>query len=132
MNATKLPATTLALSAGILLILLPVSLVLWGRAMAFGVLVGGVLMLANFQVLRWSVESLLGETKRRGAAWFLVLFVLKFSLLAVAFYLAARSGKVHLLGLFLGSSVIVIAVMVLAPVLGVTGLSEGGRGGGQH
>jgi ATP synthase I subunit len=132
MSSAKLPAATLALSTGILLVLLPISLVLWGGAMALGVLIGGVLMLANFQILRWSVESLLSETRRRGAAWFLVLFVLKFSILAVAFYVAARSGKVHLLGLFLGSSVVVLAVMVLAPVLGVTGLSEGGRGGGQH
>lgn len=131
MNEAKLPGTTLALSTGILLILLLVSLVLWGVPMALGVLVGGVLMLANFQLLRWSVESLLSETRRRGAGWFLVIFVLKFSLLAVAFYLAARSGKVHLLGLFLGSSVVVLAVMVLAPVLGVKGLSEGGSRGGQ-
>lgn len=129
MDAQKLVATTRGLSATLLSGLIALSWLLWGGSVSLGVLVGGVLMIANFQVLQWTVQRLLSETSPGGAGGFLVVFFLKFALLAGLLTLALWSGKVHILGLFLGCSVVVLAVLVLAPILGVRGLSEDGEHG---
>jgi ATP synthase I subunit len=124
MQSSKLTSTTLALSGVLTLGLGALSLGLWGWGVALGVLIGGALMIVNFQVLNWTVGRFLSGTGRGGAAGYLVVFFVKFALLAGVLSLALWSGKIHVLGLFLGCSVVVLAVLAIAPVLGVSGLSE--------
>jgi hypothetical protein len=128
---SKLTSTAGKLSVGLLVVLLPVSWLVWGSRVGLGVLVGGVLTIANFWFLGWSVQRTLSQSGAPGSAGrFLGLFVLKFIVLAGALGLAVWSGKVHVLGLFLGCSVVVLAVLILAPILGITGLNEEEEHGG--
>jgi ATP synthase I chain len=131
LRGTALTSTTLLLSVALTLVFAAACLVLVGGGMALGVLIGGTLMVANFKVLQWSVTRLLSGGIDRGAGGFLVVFFLKLLLLGGLLSLAILSGKVHVLGLFLGCSVVVAAVLCLAPVLGVQGLNEDGGDGGR-
>ena len=125
MVASKLTAVTFGLSAGLLVLFLVLSWLLWSSAMTWGILLGGVAMLANLFVLRWSLGwTLRSGPEGQGAQRFLVAFGLKLCIFAVIFGLALWSGRVHPLGLVLGCSVVVGAILLLAPVLGFVGLTE--------
>jgi hypothetical protein len=131
MRASNLTSTTLGLSLALTAILTVLSFAVWGRAVALGVLFGGSLMLANFQVLRWTLGRFLSGG-RRGTGVYLAIFVIKFALLAVLLSLLIWSKWVDVLGLFLGCSVVVLAVLGLAPVLGAVGLKDEGENGERH
>jgi hypothetical protein len=132
MDASKLTSTTLGLSVAIFAVMLGVSQAMWGTRMALGVLVGGLLTLGNFVLLRWTVQQTLVPGQSGGAGRLLGVFVLKFVLLAGILGLALWSGRVHVLGLFLGCSVVVLAVLALAPILGLSGLTEEEGHGGRN
>jgi hypothetical protein len=118
LKPTDLASTTLALSVGLLALALGVSLALWGGAVALGVLAGGGLTIGSYAVLAWSVRRMLA---RPGASHGLLLavLVLKLVVLAGLLTLVVWSGRVHILGLFLGCSVVVLSVMALAALLAV-------------
>ena len=80
--------------------------------MVLGVLLGGVLASANFYALRRVVGGLLEGGQPRRLAFLGTLLILKFGLLAVLLYITIRFLPINAIGLLVGITVVVLAIVV--------------------
>lgn len=82
---------------------------------ALGVLVGGLVALANFRILqRTIIKSLMPKDKTKSGTMGLVLlkYYLRFAATAVLLWILVRQGYVDPLGLLAGLSVVVVSIIV--------------------
>ena len=101
---------TFRLSSIILLPLSIVSAFLWGRKIAMGILIGGILGLVNLRGLARGVEGLMGAYRPRGGK--LVFFSLfRLTLLAVILALLLIYRLVNPFGILIGFTVVFAAIM---------------------
>lgn len=95
----------------------------FGREVAGGIVVGGLLAVLNFYLMAHILISVLSrptlsreewQTAGRQAVTSMTLrYLLRFAALAVIIFLLIRSGWVHILGLIMGLSTIVITLLIL-------------------
>ena len=95
----------------------------FGREVAGGILVGGLLAVLNFHFMAHILISVLNRPARSPEEWqtagrqavsFMTLrYLLRFAALVVIIFLLIRSGWVHIFGLIMGLSTIVITLLIL-------------------
>jgi len=101
---------TFRLSAIILLPLAIVSAFIWGRKLAMGILVGGILGLVNLRGLARGVEGLIDSYRPKGGK--LVFFSLfRLTLLAFILALLLIYRLVNPFGILIGFTVVFVAIM---------------------
>jgi len=100
----------------ILLILSCGSFALWGRAQGTGVLVGGLIIIANFSLLQHTVSRafplLKGETKR-GKTSIILKYYFRLLGLGIILYFLVGRGHIDPVGLAVGLSTIYFSVVVI-------------------
>jgi hypothetical protein len=90
-------------------ILVLVNLILGSQALAVGVAVGGLLVIANFLAIRLLVGALIGKAYTKGYSIFILLVkMLVLVALVVAFFLFT---KLNIYGFFIGVSGVVIVII---------------------
>jgi hypothetical protein len=90
-------------------ILVLVNLILGSHALAIGVAVGGLLVIANFLAIRLLVGALIGKAYTKGYSIFILLVkMLVLVALVVAFFLFT---KLNIYGFFIGVSGVVIVII---------------------
>ena len=90
-------------------ILVLVNLILGSQALAIGVAVGGLLVIANFLAIRLLVGALIGKAYTKGYSIFILLVkMLVLVALVVAFFLFT---KLNIYGFFIGVSGVVIVII---------------------
>ena len=103
---------------GLLVVGIPIVWSKFGRGMALSFSLGGVISLANFYWLKRTLTALVnavavkGET--RSAAGVVFRFVLRYLLIAAASYVIFKSSEMSMLGLCIGLSLPVAAVLIEA------------------
>ncbi|MGQ9921041.1 MAG: ATP synthase subunit I [Desulfobacca sp.] len=95
----------------------------FGREVAGGILVGGLLAVLNFHLMAHVLISVLTrpvrspeerQTAGRQAVSFMTLrYLMRFAALVVIIFLLIRSGWVHIFGLIVGLSTIVVTLLIL-------------------
>ncbi len=95
----------------------------FGREVAGGILVGGLLAVANFYLMAHILITVLGRAVRSREEWqtagrqavsFMTWrYILRFAALVVIIFLLIRSGWVHVFGLLIGLSTMVITLLIL-------------------
>jgi hypothetical protein len=90
-------------------ILVLVNLILGSQALAIGVAVGGLLVIANFLTIRLLVGALIGKAYTKGYSVFILLVkMLVLVALVVIFFLFT---KLNIYGFFIGVSGVVIVII---------------------
>ena len=90
-------------------ILVLVNLILGSGALAIGVAVGGLLVIANFLAIRLLVGALIGKAYTKGYSIFILLVkMLVLVALVVAFFLFT---KLNIYGFFIGVSGVVVVII---------------------
>lgn len=90
-------------------ILALVNLILGSRALAIGVAVGGLLVIANFLAIRLLVGAMIGKAYTKGYSIFILLVkMLVLVGLVVAFF---QFTKLNIYGFFIGVSGVVIVII---------------------
>lgn len=108
----------LTLGSWLLLGTLTLAALLFGtRPFAAGVLAGGLLAIANFYWLRSALEKVLQLPVEQAGRSAIVRYVLRLAFLALAIGGLISYTRIDLLGLLLGLSVLVIAIIVLTVYL---------------
>ena len=90
------------------------SLPLFGKDFALGVLLGGGICLANYQLLWRHAKSSVTFTGRQGSAFMIKRYILRLALTGAVLYVLIAMLQVNVLGLLLGLSVIMLGVMSYA------------------
>jgi hypothetical protein len=95
----------------------------FGRQVAGGIVVGGLVALVNFHLMAHILTSVLGRTwksqeewqtaGRQAVSFMTARYILRFLALMVIIFLLIRSGWVHIFGLIIGLSTIVITLLIL-------------------
>ncbi len=105
----------------ILACLAAVSRLLLGGDFAVGVVVGGLLAVLNFHALHRAVQGLAvraqagpPEQGGRAKAYFAVRQALRYVVVLVLIFYLVGSGRVHVLGLIVGLSTVVLTLMLAA------------------
>jgi ATP synthase I chain len=90
------------------------SSVFFSRKFALGVLVGGILAIANFYLMKWSLLKAL-DPQRKGKARFVYLlkYYLRFAALGLIIALLVIKGWVSPFGMLLGLSIIVLGIALV-------------------
>jgi hypothetical protein len=90
------------------------SFVFFSRKFALGVLVGGILAIANFYLMKWSLLKAL-DPQREGKTRFVYLFkyYLRFAVLGLTLALLVIKGWVSPFGMLLGLSIIVLGIALV-------------------
>ena len=91
-----------------------ISLPLFGVKFALGVLLGGGLCLANYQLLWRHAKSSVMLDAKQGKAFMIRRYIMRLALTGAALYVLIALLKVDILGLLLGLSVIMLGVMSFA------------------
>lgn len=111
MNITKNLTLGRVEKSGIVVtgILVLVNLILGSQALAIGVAVGGLLVIANFLAIRLLVGVLIGKAYTKGYSIFILLVkMLVLVALVVAFFMFT---KLNIYGFFIGVSGVVIVII---------------------
>jgi hypothetical protein len=93
-----------------------------GSQFALGVLVGGLVMVANFHLLHHALKGVLeqvaagnpDEAKSRAKAFFAARQLLRFFALLAIIFLLVSQGWVNIFGLLLGLSTVVLTMILAA------------------
>jgi hypothetical protein len=93
-----------------------------GSQFALGVLVGGLVMVANFHLLHHALKGVLeqvaashpDEAKSRARAFFAARQLLRFFALLAVIFLLVSQGWVNIFGLLLGLSTVVLTLILAA------------------
>lgn len=112
-----------ALSVGFLVVLTGGAWLLMSWSFAQSVLVGGVIAIASFFSGHRDIDAFLKtfkppeegrekEKKQKGKSVYIVKFWLRLALIAVVLLFFIRSGKADVIGLLLGLSTVVFAIML--------------------
>jgi len=98
----------------LLALLTGVSFVLFSRKFALGVLVGGVLAIANFCLMKRSLlRALDPERKGKARFFYLLKYYLRFAVLGIIIALLLIKGWLSPFGILLGLSIIVIGIALV-------------------
>jgi hypothetical protein len=89
-------------------------LVIGSPKTAFSILVGGLLAIANYYWLLSIMKRALQLTADKAGSFAVMRYLLRLAILAVILGLLIASGSVNIAGLFLGLSVIVITITIIA------------------
>jgi hypothetical protein len=99
----------------ILLLLLTVTGYLFGSVrFAASVLTGGLLAIVNFYWLRSILQRALRLSNSTASRFTLVKYLVRLAALALIIYLLIKVAGIHLLGLLLGLSVLVLGIFVVS------------------
>lgn len=90
------------------------SLPLFGTDFALGVLLGGGVCLANYQLLWRHARSSVTFTGKQGSVFMIKRYILRLALTGAVLYVLIAMLHVNVLGLLLGLSVIILGVMSYA------------------
>jgi hypothetical protein len=92
-----------------------------GREFALGVLVGGLLVVANFHLLHQALKGILEQVAQnpqegsgRAKAFFAARQLLRFFALLAIIFLLVGQGWVNIFGLLVGLSTVVVTLMLAA------------------
>jgi hypothetical protein len=124
MNSDFLNPRTIKTSCWIVLAVLTIFGWVWfGRELATGILVGGLLAVLNFHIMAHVLGSTLNrqwsdkeewQTAGRQAVSFMTLkYILRFTILAVIIFFLVKNGWVNIFGLVVGLSTVVLTLIVL-------------------
>lgn len=91
-----------------------ISLPLFGSKFALGVLLGGALCLANYQLLWRHTKSSVTLDAKQGKAFMIRRYIIRLALTGAVLYVLIALLHVDILGLLLGLSVIMLGVMSYA------------------
>jgi len=111
----------------ILLILSSGSFALWGSAQGIGVLVGGLIIIANFSLLQHTISrafSLDGEM-RKGKASIIAKYYFRLLGLGIILYFLVGQGRIDPVGLAVGLSTIYLSVVIIGIQKAIRMKSEG-------
>ncbi len=100
----------LALWVGFCIASLPIA----GWKFALGVLAGGGVCLANYQLLWRHARSSITLTAKQGSSYMIKRYILRLALTGAVLYVLVAVARVDVLGLLLGLSVIMLGVMSYA------------------
>ncbi len=106
-----------ALNVGswLLLALLSLAGLIFGSLrFATGIAVGGILAILNYYWLRTILERVLAQRPGHPGRFVQIRYVLRLALLALVVYWLITHGGIDIVGLLVGLSVIVIAIMALS------------------
>jgi hypothetical protein len=111
MNITKNSTLRRVEKSGIVVtgILALVNLILGSQALAIGVAVGGLLVIANFLAIRLLVGALIGKAYTKGYSVFILLF--KMLVLVALVVILFLFTKLNIYGFFIGVSGVVIVII---------------------
>jgi len=87
---------------------------LLGAHFASGVLIGGALCMVNFTWLYRHAKSALSLTARQGKSFMTKRYFIRLVTMGVLLYLLIAVAKVHVVGLLLGLSVVILGIMSYA------------------
>jgi hypothetical protein len=105
----------LTVGSWLLLALLAVAGLIFGSLrFATGIAVGGILAILNYCWLRTILERVLAQRPAHPGRFVQVRYVLRLALLALVIYWLITHGGIDIVGLLIGLSVIVIAIMALS------------------
>ncbi len=90
------------------------SLPLFGNGFALGVLLGGGICLANYQLLWRHTRSSVELNAKQGSAFMIKRYILRLALTGAILYVLIAMLHVNVIGLLLGLSVIMLGVMSYA------------------
>jgi len=115
MDWTKTFRTLKTLNWTILLILSSVSYIFMGNTFTAGVILGGFLIIANFNVLQRTITKAFGVDGvfRASKRAIVGKYYLRLALLGILIYLLIRQGWVNPVGLTVGLSVVVFSIVAL-------------------
>jgi hypothetical protein len=124
MNSDFLNPRTIKTSCWIVLAVLTIFGWVWfGRELATGILVGGLLAVLNFHIMAHVLGSTLNrqwsdkeewQTAGHQAVSFMTLkYILRFTILAVIIFFLVKDGWVNIFGLVVGLSTVVLTLIVL-------------------
>jgi hypothetical protein len=91
-----------------------ISLPLFGTKFALGVLLGGLVCLANYQLLWRHAKSSVTLTAKQGSVYMIKRYIMRLALTGAVLYVLIARLHVDTLGLLLGLSVIMLGVMSYA------------------
>lgn len=115
MDWTKTFRTLKTLNWTILLILSSASYIFMGNTFTTGVILGGFLIIANFNVLQRTITKAFGVDGVFRASKGAVVgkYYLRLAVLGILIYLLIRQGWVNPVGLTVGLSVVVFSIVTL-------------------
>lgn len=102
------------ISVGIWVVLCASGFILLGERFAFGVLIGGVLCLINFQWLYRHAKAAISLTTSKGKAFMAKRYILRLASMGAILYALIAFAKVDVIGLLLGLSVVILGITTYA------------------
>ena len=102
-----------------LLVLGSASFFLMDNAFTTGVLLGGLLIMANFHALQHVIRQGFSpqDQRKRGKASIIAKYYLRLLALGILIYLCLKLNWVHPIGLVIGLSIVVISIVCLGILL---------------
>ncbi len=102
------------ISLSIWVIMSALSYLLMGSQFAFGVVVGGIICLINFQWLYRHAKTAISLTTSKGKAFMAKRYILRLAIMAIVLYGLIAYAKVDVIGLLLGLSVVILGITTYA------------------
>lgn len=113
-NEDNIFAVIIKGSLALLLILTLASLIFFPAKTGFGILVGGIIAIANFFWLRNVLQRILEQLPAKPIHYALLRFIARITVTGVVLYLIMTSGWFSLVGLLVGLSIIVANIIGLS------------------
>lgn len=124
MNAAGLTPKTMKRTSWIMMAVLVAAGWLWqGLDFAAGILVGGLVVIANFYWMahildltinrQWSSPEEVHTAGKRAAAIMVLKYIFRFTALAVIIFVLVKTGWVNIFGFLVGLSTVVLTLLVL-------------------
>lgn len=98
------------ISVGIWVVMCVTSYLFFGDRFAFGVLIGGILCLINFQWLYRHAKAAISLTTSKGKSFMAKRYFLRLASMGVILYALIAFAKVDVIGLLLGLSVVILGI----------------------
>jgi hypothetical protein len=95
-------------------------LLLAGIGMALGVLLGGLLLLADIYLLKAPLGMMLDRVRSRKRPWILALGLLRIVVLGVLLFLLIKFQVANVMGLLVGVTLPIVAIVTLLVTGGLT------------
>jgi hypothetical protein len=102
------------LALAIWAILCGVTLLMFGKTFAFGVLLGGAVCMANYQWLYRNARSAVSLTANKGSSFMTKRYILRICATGAVLYALIALLHVNIFGLLLGLSVMILGIMSYA------------------
>jgi hypothetical protein len=102
------------ISLSLWVIMCALSYLFMGSQFAFGVIVGGILCLINFQWLYRHAKAAISLTTSKGKAFMAKRYILRLAIMGAVLYALIAYVKVDVIGLLLGLSVVILGITTYA------------------